>query len=642
MKLLLKAAIQSRKHLAFLIFSLVALFGMTIANQLEMFALGMLSDAGADFFSLFGSKEAGVTSNAVSLEQVTARWQEIDPDNTGVITKQAATTYIGSHKQGNPLSWFMSAVKTRLDLQDNLRALVLMLLVVATFKATWLFLSRYTTQLLSIRVSRDLRKRYFQHIQLLPMSFYQQHNIGSLSSRVVSDANQIASSLNSCLTNLLQAPFIVFSTLGVCFYLSWQLSLVIFFGLPMIVLPIVILTKRVKRVSRQLQTNQEKFTSVLIDFLAGIQTVKIFSMEPFSLRKYQEQNERMAMLEGKAAKYGLLVRPILHTITTICLAFIAIFGLYVLQMSISQLIVFCGLLHLLYEPIKKFAEENANVQRGIVAAERMYDVLHLKPHIEDKPEARCLTEFKESIEFDRVWFRYEGEWILKDVSFTVRKGETVALVGPTGAGKTTIVQLIPRLFDIEKGNIRIDGLDVSDYTQKSLRDMIGFVPQKPFLFYDTVAANISYGQDYTQETIQRAAARAFADEFIDRLPEKYQSMVAETGKNLSGGQQQRLAIARALFKNAPILILDEATSSLDAISENRIKQAIAGLHGEITQIVIAHRLTTIEHADRIIYLERGEKIAEGPWQELLETCEPFRIMWQAYTRTLNAETVARN
>lgn len=633
MKLLLKAAIQSRKHLKFLIFTVIALLGMTIANQFEMFALGMLSDAGADFFALFGKYDGGTTASAISLDEVTARWSEIDKGSTGTITKQSATAYISEHKQGNPLSWFMSMVKTRLNMQDNLRALVIMLIIVATFKAIWLFLSRYTTQILSIRVSRDLRKRYFQHIQLLPMSFYQQHNIGSLSSRVVADANQIASALNSCITNILQTPFIIFSTLGICFYLSWQLSLVIFFGLPMIIVPIMFLTKRVKRVSRQLQTNQEKFTSLLIDFLAGIQTVKIFSMEPFSLRKYEEQNERMAHLEGKAAKYSLLIRPILHTITTVCLAFVAIFGLYVLQMSIAQLIVFCGLLYLLYEPIKKFAEENANVQRGIVAAERMYDVLHLKPHIEDKPGAQQLTSFKDSIEFQNVWFRYEGDWILRDVSFTVKKGETVAIVGPTGAGKTTIVQLIPRLFDIERGNIRIDGVDVSGYTQKSLRDMIGFVPQKPFLFYDTVAANISYGQDYTQEEIERAAARAYADEFIERMPEKYEAMVAETGKNLSGGQQQRLAIARALFKNAPILILDEATSSLDAISENRIKQAIAGLHGEITQIIIAHRLTTIEHADKIIYLDQGEKLAEGTWDELLATCEPFRVMWQTHTRT---------
>jgi len=317
MKLLLKAAIQSRKHLKFLIFTVVALIGMTIANQFEMFALGMLSDAGADFFTLFGSQDKGVVASEISVQDVASRWQEIDKTNTGVITKKAASSYIAEHKQGNPLSWIMSEVKTKLNMQDNLRALVIMLVFVASFKAIWLFLSRYTTQILSIRVSRDLRKQYFAHIQLLPMSFYQQHNIGSLSSRVVADANQIASALNSCLTNILQTPFIIFTTLGACFYLSWQLSLIIFFGLPMIVIPIVLLTKRVKRVSRQLQSNQEKFTSLLIDFLAGIQTVKIFSMEPFSLRKYEEQNERMAHLEGKAAKYSLLIRPILHTITTI-------------------------------------------------------------------------------------------------------------------------------------------------------------------------------------------------------------------------------------------------------------------------------------------------------------------------------------
>ncbi len=632
MRLLLKAAIQSRKHFKVLIFTLVALLGMTIANQLEMFAFGMLSDAGVDFFTLFGKGKQAVGDNVITLDQVNAQWHEIDTNSTGGISKQAAVEYLSSQKTANPLTWFMNSFKSRWNLSANVHTLVLALLIVAVFKAIWLFMSRYMTQLLAIRVSRDLRKRYFQHIQMLSMSFYQQHNIGSLSSRVVSDANQISASLNSCITNFFQTPFVIVSTLSVCFYISWQLSLVIFFGLPMIIIPIVLLTKRVKRVSRQLQTNQEKFTSVLIDFLAGIQTVKIFSMEPFSLRKYQEQNERMALLEGKAAKYGLLIRPILHTITTVCLGFIAIFGLYVLQMGISELLVFCGLLYLLYEPIKKFAEENANVQRGVVAAERMYDVLHLKPHIEDKPDAKELKNFQESIEFDHVWFRYEGDWILKDVSFTVRKGETVAIIGPTGAGKSTIVQLIPRLFDAEKGNIRIDGLDIGEYTQKSLRDLIGFVPQKPFLFYDTVLANISYGQECTQEAIVEAAKRAYADEFIERMPEKYHSMIAETGKNLSGGQQQRLAIARALFKNAPILILDEATSSLDALSENRIKQAIGELHGQITQIIIAHRLTTIEHADRIVYLERGEKVAEGSWEELLETCEPFRQMWYAHTR----------
>lgn len=635
MKLLLKVAVRSRKHLSLLITTFLTLFALTIASQLEMFALGVLSNNSADFFILFGTANEGTIGapDGITLQEVAGKWNQVAEEGSGdKITHQSAANYLAKHKNINPLNWAINEAKQRFQL-GNIKALVIVLLCVAVFKAIWLFASRYTTQLLAIRVSCDLRQQYFEHIQSLPMSFYQQHNIGSLSSRVVGDAGQIANSINSCLTNYLQTPFTVFSCLIALLCLSWQLSLVIFLGCPLIVYPIVFLARRVKRVSKQLQSNQERFTTVLIDFLAGIQTVKIFAMEVFSLKKYKEQNDRMAVLESKTAKYGLLTRPILHAITTLCLASVVLFGLYTLKMSLSQLIVFCGLLQLIYEPVKKFADENANIQRGVVAAERMFEVLNLKPHIDDKPDAIELSGFRDSIEFDHVWFRYQGEWILKDVSFTVKKGETVAIVGPTGAGKSTIVQLLPRLYEVQEGQIRIDGKPLNAYTQKSLRENIAFVSQKPFLFLDTVEANIAFGREFSRESIENAAKRAHADEFISRLPQKYDSMLAEAGQNLSGGQQQRLAIARALVKNAPILILDEATSSLDSISETHIKNAIASLHGEVTQILIAHRLGTIEHADKIIYLERGEKVAEGTREELLQTCEPFRIMWEALYRT---------
>ncbi len=366
---------------------------------------------------------------------------------------------------------------------------------------------------------------------------------------------------------------------------------------------------------------------MLIDFLAGIQTVKIFAMESFSFKKYKEQNDRTAVLESKNAKYGLLTRPILHAMTTFCLAGVVIFGLYVIGMSISQLLVFCGLLHLVYEPLKKFADENNNIQRGVVAAERMFEVLHMKPNIVDKESAIHITEFQNSIEFDRVWFKYHDEWVLKDVSFTIKKGQTVAIVGPTGSGKSTIVQLLPRLYDVERGQIRIDGKPLADYSQKSLRELMAFVSQKPFLFSDTINANISVGRSYSSYEIEQAAQRARADEFICKLPQSYNSVLAEAGQNLSGGQQQRLAIARALVKNSPVLILDEATSSLDALSENHIKNAVSSLHGEVTQILIAHRLSTIEYADNIIYLEDGQKVAEGTKNELLASCPQFKLMW---------------
>lgn len=631
MKLLLKAVLTHKRHLSLLIVTFLSLFALTIASQMEMFALGILSKNGADFFTLFSPKKDGVirSQNAISFHDVKVKWHDIDTEGSGIITKEKATTYMNLYRETNPLNWVLRWIAQKFPLSDNINLLVCLLVCIAMFKAVWLFFSRFTTQLLAIRVSRDLRQDYFEHMQALPMSFYQEHNIGSLSTRVVGDASQIANSLNSCVTNFLQTPFTIVTSLLVCFFLSWKLSLVIFFGLPMIVMPIVFLAKRVKRVTRQLQRNQEGFASILLDFIAGIQTVKIFAMEMFSRKKYEEQNDRMALLETKTAKYSLMTRPILHAVTTMCIAGVVIFGLYTLGMDLSQIIVFCGMLHLAYEPVKKFADENANIQKGVVAAERMYEVLNLKPHIEDKDGAIELGGFNECIEFDKVWFRYQGEWILKDVSFTVRKGQTVAIVGPTGAGKSTIVQLLPRLYEVQKGEIRIDGKPLNAYTQKSLREKIAFVSQKPFLFYDTIAANISFGRNFSKEEIQTAAKRAHAAEFIERLPLKYDTQLADAGQNFSGGQQQRLSIARALIKKAPILILDEATSSLDALSENRIKSAVMDLHGEVTQILIAHRLGTIEHADKIIYLENGRKIAQGSKEELLQSCDEFRQMWEA-------------
>ncbi len=642
MRLLLQAALRARQHLVLIFVTFFTLIFLTIASQMEMFSLGVLTNNGADFFTLFPVEEGEL--QGVSISQVEKSWPLIEEKGSSLVTRQSASAYIASKSatgSTNPLNWMLAKIKEKAWFSSSLTAMVCLLLFVSIFKAVWLFASRYSTQLLAIRVSRDLRLQYFAHIQSLPMTFYQKYNIGSLSTRVVGDATQIAISINSWITNYLQTPFTVATSLSFCFYISWQLSLVIFVGIPLLVFPIMFLTRRVKRVSRQLQSNQEKFASVLQDFLAGIQTVKIFSMEAFSFKKYKEQNDRMAHLESKTAKYGLLARPILHAVTTLCLAVIVLFGLYVLQMSVAQLLVFCGILHLVYEPIKKFADENSNVQKGVVAAERMFEVLHLRPDIEDSKEAVDLKEFKDSIEFDGVWFRYKDQWVLKNVSFTVKKGETVAFVGPTGSGKSTLAQLIPRLYEVEKGEIRIDGKPIRLYKQKSLRELIAFVSQRPFLFLDTIAENVSAGKKVSRKQIEAACQKAHAEEFIVRLPEKYDTHLIDAGQNLSGGQQQRLAIARALLCEAPILIMDEATSALDVLSENHIKKAIISLQGKVTQILIAHRLSTIEHADKIIYIEKGEKIAEGTKDELLVSCPPFKAMWEMlYNVELHEEKIS--
>ncbi|MEM8628500.1 MAG: ABC transporter ATP-binding protein [Chlamydiota bacterium] len=640
MRVLLRLAFHQARHTFLTLLTLCNLLLLTLANQAEMIALGLLANTGQDCFTLFGKEEGRYLYpvEEISEQHLFQAWQAIPKERPGILSKKDAKNYLAAKKKSSIFSRIVRFLSRTLDIEKGFHLFILVLVSIAFFKAVMLFSSRFTTQLLSIRITKDLRMRYFQHIQSLPFQFYQEYNVGALSSRAVGDAGQIAHSINSCLTNYLQTPFTIFSTLIACFCFSWKLSLIIFVGLPLIILPVLILTRKVKRVAREIHQNQENFTSVLLDFLSGIQTVKIFSMEPFALKKYQEQNQHMAYLESKSAKYSLMTRPFLHTVTTTCLATVALFGLHILGMSVAELIVFCGFLHMFYEPVKKFSEENANIQRGVVAAERMLDVLEKKPDIADKQGAKVLTTFEDELAFEKVFFSYQDKPALHEISFRVKKGQTVAIVGSTGAGKSTIAQLIPRLYDVSQGRILIDGANITDFTQKSLRSLIAFVPQKPFLFYDTVYNNIAIGREASEEGVIEAAKMASAHDFIQALPQGYHTLLAETGKNLSGGEQQRIAIARALLGKAPILVLDEATSSLDSLSENSIKQALSSLQGAVTQIIIAHRLSTIEHADRILYVQRGKILAEGTKEELLERCAPFRLMWMTYHPSYERES----
>lgn len=516
--------------------------------------------------------------------------------------------------------------ETILHESTALQTLLILSVPVALFKAASLFCGRFLIQKLSIQVSRELRDNYFAHLQQLPMKFFQQHHIGSLSQKVTGDSQQIAVSINSFFRNVIITPFKLLSSVSFCLFLSWKLSLVILVGFPLLVIPLVILTKKVRSSTRQLMKNQELFSSTLLDYLSGIQTVKMFSMESFSLEKYKEENARMAFYEQKAAKYDLMTRPILHSITSLCLAGIILTGLYALQMSVPDLIAFCGILHLTYDPIKKFAEENASIQRGVAALERMVSVLEVKPQ-QDLDDSVPIETFEDSIVFDNVSFKYEDEYVLKDVSFTIKRGETVAIVGATGSGKSTILNLLPRLYEGMEGDIRIDGRSIRKICHHSLRKLVSYVSQKPYLFYDTIRKNISFGQNLSEELVKLAATQAYADEFIDRLSLRYDTHLSETGKNLSGGQQQRLALARALAKQSPILLLDEATSQLDAFSEEKVKTAVEKMQGKLTQIIVAHRLKTIEKADRIIVMKQGKKLSEGTKESLYQSCSEFKSMW---------------
>lgn len=606
------------------------MFLLTLGSQMEMLSLGIIAKTGPDFFTLFGKEKEGKLEmvSSVNLSDVQQRWGEITSSPEAPLTVSEVNHYLDTHGGTGFIQRVAGFLDDHFDIHSNLVHLAFIIVFVAFFKAASLFAHRYSTKLVAIRVSRDLRQKYFEHIQSLPLSFYHEYEIGSLSARVTGDAIVIAQAINSMLLNYIQAPFAILSTLMACFYISWKLSLVIFVGFPVIVVPIVWIAKKIKKISKQMQKNQEGFTTVLIDFLSGILTVKIFAMEDFSLKKYKDENNKMARLEERSARYGLAARPILHSISSLFFVAVILSGLYFFRLGPAELLVFCGLLYIFYEPVKKFAEENNQIFRGIAAAERMYEVLSIEPTIQDAPNSLEFEELHESIEFRNVSFSYKDEWVLKNLTFTIKKGETVAIVGPTGAGKSTIVKLLPRLYEAQEGEILIDHKPIQAYTQRSLREKIAFVPQKPFLFLDTIRDNISFGRTFPMKEIELAAKRAHAEEFIITLPDQYNFRLEESGKNLSGGQQQRLAIARALVKKAPILVMDEATSSLDAVSEGKIKEAISELHGKLTQVIIAHRFSTIEHADKILYLEKGRIIAEGTKEELLQTCPNFRHMYE--------------
>jgi len=638
---LLQLAFWKNKYKSLMAAVLLFMCLTTVATQLEVFAIGFLTQKGPEFFRLFGTvTDQGLQPvQEVSKEQLLYRFSEITKEN--ILTQGNVNAFLAKKQVPSVVDRAFSFAQNKISLQGNIPMLAALIAFIAAFKAIIMFFHRYLTKILAIRISQDLRQQFFKHIQKLPMPFYDRYNIGSLSSRAVTDSLLVSEAVNAVLINYIQTPFTALSTLILCFMTSWKLTCWIFLGLPLIAMPIYFLAKKVKKYSSQLLRKQEHFTATLIDYISGIQTVKMFSMGDYSLKKYVEQNTAMANLEKKSALYDLSSRPIVHTIAMLFVSSTVITALYVENMNISEALVFCGLLYIFYEPVKKFAEENSHIQKGSAAADRMFEVLGNEKYDENEEGKKDLEEFAQSIQFHNVSFKYQNEWVLRNLSFSIPKGKMVALVGATGAGKSTIIQLLTRLYDPQEGKILIDDIPLECYSKTSVRKQFAAVPQKPFLFEDTVLNNITVGQDYSIQDVIQAAQNAQAHEFIEKLSCGYNTPVSEAGKNLSGGQLQRLTIARALLRKTPVLIMDEATSALDVLSEGRIKQVMHVLKNQgVTQIIVAHRLTTIEEADWILFLEDGRLAAEGSREHLLENSPSFRMMWETmYRQSVKKEAV---
>ncbi len=494
-----------------------------------------------------------------------------------------------------------------------------LLLVMVAINALAAFASIYYLQWVGQRVVMDLRIRLFAHLQRLPVAFHHATRTGDMLSRTVADTQLLHHTVSNAMTDLVRQPVVLVMVLGYILVTEWRLALLSLLLLPLCALPIHLIGRRVRRISREGQRRLADLTSVMQEALAGIVVVKAFGQEAREERRFAEQCRGFFRRMMSATKAKALNDPINHILGGIGGVGVLLYAV-VARKPIEDCIVFAFAIWALYEPIKRLGRLNMEIQQSAAAADRIFEVLDTPVTVCNRPGARDLAEPLRELVFDRVRFQYGGQSprvVFTDLSLRIPAGRSLALVGPSGCGKTTLVSLLLRFFDVSGGSIRFNDTDIRDCTVESLRRQIGLVMQDTFLFGDTVAANIAYGRpDATREAIEDAARRANAHDFIRELPQGYDTVLGERGTGLSGGQRQRLAIARAILRRPPILLLDEATSALDTQSERMVQADIDQLMGAHTVIVIAHRLSTIARCERIAVLGDGGIREYGTHAEL--------------------------
>jgi subfamily B ATP-binding cassette protein MsbA len=477
---------------------------------------------------------------------------------------------------------------------------------------------------IGLRIVADLRADLYRTIQIQPLSFFTRNPTGTLMSRITNDVAFIQGAVSEAVTALLKDTTTLLCLVFVIFYRDWQLAIIAMFVFPLAVYPIAKFGQKMRQVATRTQVTLGSLTSLLQETISGTRIVKAFSMEEYENRRFSSENERLFHLSLKSVSINAVSSPFMEFLGGLGISAIIFYGGYQVihgQSSPGTFFSFLTALIMLYEPVKRLTNVNNTIQQGIAGAQRVFGVIDLVPEIRNRPGADLLPGISREIDIRDVTFRYEEAPVLKKISLKIRAGEVIAFVGMSGGGKTTLVNLIPRFYDVTEGAILIDGRDIRDVTIESLRGQIAIVTQQTILFNDTVRNNIAYGDIVkTEEEIVAAARAANAHDFILRLPKGYDTLIGEQGTKLSGGERQRISIARALLKDAPILILDEATSSLDSEAEIEVQDALENLMKGRTTLVIAHRLSTIRNADRIIVLVNGEIREEGTHEYLL-TCQ---------------------
>ena len=508
--------------------------------------------------------------------------------------------------------------------QETLKVLCLTIMVVFLTKNIFLYMKNYFMTVVQFHLITEMRNRLYKHFNALSLSYFDQKKSGELTSIVINDVANLRRALGTSFHQLLVEPINLLAFIILLFIISWKLALLSIVILPIAGLTILSIGRSIRRKSKRTAAMIAGITNIITETLSSIRVVKAFAMEGYEVQRFFKETHHYFQLILRRAKLRLLASPITETLgVMIGVLLLWVGGIEVLSgegLTPEDFLRFILLLFAMMDPLRKLSKVNVSLQAGAASAERIFSILDTEPNIVDKTDSVKINSFEKQIMFNNVSFKYEfDDTVLKDISFEIEKGSVVALVGSSGAGKSTLADLIPRFYDVDKGGITIDGHDIRDLSLNSLRRLMGIVTQETILFNDTVRANIAYGQiDINDEQVIPAAKAANALEFINELSEGFDTVIGEKGVKLSGGQRQRLAIARAIMKNPPILILDEATSALDTESERLVHKALETLMVDRTVLVIAHRLSTVTNADKIILLDKGEIKEMGTHNELME------------------------
>jgi len=496
-------------------------------------------------------------------------------------------------------------------------------IVIFLLKGSATYGQQYWMNYVGQQIIKTLRNMLYDRILDLPLAFFYQEKTGTLMSRITNDVNIVKGMVSTAVAGLLRDLFTVVGLVGVIFYMDWKLAMGAFIVLPAAFYPVLIFGRRVRRFSTGRQQAMADLNVFLHETFAGSKIVKTFTREEYEKKRFHKKSETLFRLEMKSVVAKSLSSPVMEFLGGIGIAFIIWFGGSRVISGASTTGTFFSFLTavmMLYAPVKKLATLNNTVQEGMAAVTRVFEIIDRESEIKEKKHPMVLDGRSVGVSFENVQFAYQAHEssVLSNINLKVNPGEVLALVGMSGGGKTSLVNLIPRFYDVTSGVLRLNGMDAKNISLKSLREKISIVTQEPVLFNDTVASNIRYGNlTASDQAVELAAKKAFAHDFIMGFPKGYDTVIGELGSRLSGGEKQRLCIARALIKDAPILILDEATSALDSQAEQVVQQALANLIKGRTTFVIAHRLSTVDHAHRIVVLEKGRILEQGTHKDLM-------------------------